>query len=219
MNLKAGQNFEEALENSLEKEFGCLKDEIEQICKKIRLGTEVETAVNEFTRSYNSSIIEEAFNLIVLSWKKGARTPTLIDRIVDNIEEIRFLRKKVVASVGSYRIFLSVVTLIIAPAMFAMSFYLIRLIRGIINKVIESGGNQTVFFKINAIRVNEIHFIWFAYIALVLISLFCAAIISTIKSGTLKEGFMYLIYYPVISLISFRIFIFLFSIFFSYFKI
>ncbi len=219
LNLKSGESLEAALENSLEKEFGPLKDEIERVSKKIKLGADVEVALKEFTSSYNSDMIEECFNLIVLSWKKGTNTPPLIDRLVDNIEENRFLKKKIIASFGSYRIFLSIVTVVIAPAMFAMAFYLIDLVRTIINRILESTVGFRTPFTLNPIRLNDTHYIWFSVMALTLISLSTAIIISIIRTGTVKLGYKNMILYPITSLISFRIFMFLFSIFFSLFRV
>ena len=219
LNLKAGQSLEEALENSLEKEFGYLKYEIETVCKKTSLGADVETALKEFTNNFDSDMIEESFNLIILSWKKGAKTPPLIDRIVSNIRETRFLRQKVIASVGSYRIFIAIVTILIAPAMFAMAFYLIGLIRSIINKILESSSSLSLPFVLNVIRVNDSHFMLFSQLSVAAMAVSCAFIISVVKGGTLREGYKEMFLYLVSSLVSFRIFLLLFGVFFSFFKI
>ena len=219
LNLKAGQSLEVGLENSIEKEFGPLKEEMKRIVKKVNLGVDVEVALKEFTDGFDSDMMEEAFDLIVLSWKKGAKTPPLIDRLVDNINETIFLRKKIIASVSSYRIFLTVVTVVVAPALFAMSYYIIDLARSIIDKILESSSDSSSPLKINPIRVNDTHFLWFSALALIIISVCCAIIISLIQSGSLKQGYKQLIVYPVGAMISFRIFLYLFSVFFSLFKL
>jgi archaellum biogenesis protein FlaJ (TadC family) len=219
LNLKSGQNLDEALQNSTEKEFGYLSEEIQRICKKIRLGVEVEAAIREFTNSFDSEIIEETFDLILTSWKKGSSTSQLVDRVYDNMQVMRYLKRKVIASVTSYRIFLSVVTIIIAPAMFALSYHLISLIKSITGQISEVSSSVVFPIAINAVRVNETHFIWFSAIALVLMSACTAMIISIIKTGTIKEGYKQVALFAAGSIIAYRIFMYAFQYFFSMFNV
>jgi archaellum biogenesis protein FlaJ (TadC family) len=195
INLKAGQSLEEAMANSMEKEFGYLNDEIKKITKKVKLGADVETAVKEFTDKFNSDIIEETFELILISLKKGGETAQLVDRIYDNIDMTRFLKKRAIASVGSYKLFISAITLIIAPAMFALAFHLLDLIRSITNKVLVAQTNTILPVSINAVRINDTHFIWFSIAALVIIAMCTGMIISVIKSGEIKGGYKQIFLY------------------------
>jgi len=219
LNLKSGQGLEEALENSTEKEFGYLKEEIDKVSKKITLGMDVEDALKEFTNNYNSEVIEETFNLIITSWKKGAQTARLVTRVYDNLDTMRYLRKKVVASVTSYKIFLSIVTVIIAPAMFALAFYLVDLIRRITGQITDVSTSVVLPIAINAVRVNDVHFMWFSTLALVVISVCTAMIISIIKTGTIKEGYKQVIFYATGTVIAYRVFIFIFEYFFALFNV
>jgi Flp pilus assembly protein TadB len=219
LNLKSGQGLEESLENSIEKEFGYLTDEIERVCKKVRLGIDVEVALKEFTNSFDSEIIEETFDLIVTSWKKGAGTSQLVDRIYENLDVIRYLKRKVIASVTGYRIFLSIVTIIIAPAMFALSYYLIDLIRSITSQITGVSTNVVFPIAINAVRINDQHFITFSTIALVIVSICTAMIISIIKTGTIKEGYKQVLLFAAASIISYRLFLFVFHFFFGMFNV
>ena len=219
LNLKAGLSLEEAMENSLEKEYGHLNEEIEKVTKKVALGDDIETAIKEFTSSFKSYIIEETFDLIIISWKKGANTAKLIDRIYDNIEVIRYLKKRVVASVTGYRIFLSIITLAIAPAMFALAYHLIDLIRKISDKFLETAGSTYLPIILNPVMINDQHFMWFLVLSLVVVAMVTAMIISIIKNGTVKEGFKQIVIYAVFSYFAFLFFMFLFSNFFALFKI
>jgi archaellum biogenesis protein FlaJ (TadC family) len=219
LNLKAGQSLEEALENSTEKEFGYLSEEIGRVCKKIRLGKDIELAIKEFTNNFNSDVIEESFDLIITSWKKGAQTAQLVTRIYDNLQVIRYLRKKVIASVTSYRIFLTAVTIVIAPAMFALAYHLIDLIRSMLSKVADVSTSTVFPFTINAVRINDQHFIWFSNIALVIIAVATAMITSIIKTGTIKEGYKQLIFYAVATVLSYKLFMLIFAQFFALFNV
>ena len=219
LNLKAGSSIEEAMANSTEKEFGYLNDEIQNIVKKVKIGMDVETAINEFTDNFKSDIIEETFDLIIISWKKGSKTTQLIDRIYDNITTTRFLKKRVVASVTGYKLFLSTITLLIAPALFALAYYFIDLIRAIINKI-SLTQTQAVFpIAINMIRINDAHFKWFSIMELIIVAVCTAMIISIIKTGTVKDGYKQLFFYALFSYISYSIFMFLFANFFAMFSV
>lgn len=219
LNLKAGQSLEEALENSTEKEFGYLTEEIARVCKKIRLGREVEEAIKEFTDSFDSDVIEETFDLIITSWKKGAQTAQLVSRVYDNLQVTRYLKKKVVASVASYRIFLGAVTIIIAPAMFALSYHLINLIKTVLNKVAEVSTNVVLPIALNEVRLNNEHFIWFSALALLITAITTAMIVSIIKNGNIKEGYKQMILYAAATLLSYRVFMTLFAYFFKMFNV
>lgn len=219
LNLKSGQNLDEAIGNSREKQFGYLGQEMETIYKKVRLGTDIEVAIKEFTESFDSDIINETFELMVTSWKKGGTTSQLVDRLYENLEMIRYLKRKVIASVTSYRIFLSIVTMLIAPAMFALSYHLIELIKTITGSISEVSGNAVLPIAINAVRVNNTHFMWFSALALIIMAVCTAMIISIIKTGSIKEGYKQVVLFAAGSIISYRICLAIFELFFSMFNI
>jgi archaellum biogenesis protein FlaJ (TadC family) len=219
LNLKSGQGLEEALNNSVEEEYGYLSEEIERICKKVRLGVDVELAIKEFTTNFDSEVMEETFDLIVTGWKKGTAISQLVDRIVENLEVIRFLRRKIIASVTSYRMFLSLVTIIIAPAMFAISYYLINLIRTMTGKISAMSSNVVLPITITAVRVNTDHFQLFSILALIVMSVCTAMIISIIKTGAVKEGYKQMLIFGIASFISYKIAMVIFSYFFAMFNI
>ena len=143
----------------------------------------------------------------------------MIDRIYDNITTTRFLKKRVVASVTGYKLFLSTITLLIAPALFALAYYFIDLIRAIINKI-SLTQTQAVFpIAINMIRINDAHFKWFSIMELIIVAVCTAMIISIIKTGTVKDGYKQLFFYALFSYISYSIFMFLFANFFAMFSV
>ena len=219
LNLKAGLGLEKALENSMEREFGYLNDEILAVSKKVKLGRDVDAALREFSMKYDSDLIQETLELILISWKKGTKTPPVIDRIVENIEEIRFLKKKVVASVTSYKIFLSIVTIFITPAMFALAYHLINLIRSITNKIISASSGVNLPLMLKEVKVNDTHFMIFSVLAVIMITFCSTIIISIIKSGTIKEGYRQIAMYTGAAVLSYGFFMIVFEKFFLLFRI
>jgi pilus assembly protein TadC len=219
LNLKAGLTLENAIEDSVELEFGCLREEIHNISRRVKLGVELDVAIKEFCEMYDSDIISESFDLILHSWNKGAKTPLMMDRIIQNIKEVRHLKQKVVASVESYRIFLLTVTLFITPAMFALSYHLINLVRSILDRISLSTSHATLPITINPVAVNDMHYITFSVLAVGLIAGSCAVIISIIRTGDVKDSYRSIFTYVFSSIISYNVFLFLFSLFFSWFRV
>jgi len=219
LNLRSGQSLEQALENSTQKEFEYLTDEINLVTKRIKLGTDADASVREFTNSYKSEIIEETFDLILISWKKGASTPRLVDRIVENLNTQRFLREKIVAGVTSYKIFLTLLAFAIAPAMFALSYHLIKLIREISDQLIGVSNNAVLPIAINAVRINDPHFITFSALVVIAIAICVGVINSIVKTGSIRDSYKQILFYALFSFISYRIFMILFENFFTLFAV
>ncbi len=218
LNLKAGQPLERALESSAEKSFEPLSSEMRSVAKRVRLGHDITSALQEFIDRYDSDVIDESFTLIITSWTKGANTPHLVDRIFDNLEVMRYLRQKIIASATAYRIFLATLTFLIAPAMFAIAYHLVSLIRTLTSEFINVS-SSALPLTINAIRLNDSHFLWFSSLALIVISLSTAVIVSIAKNGTIKGNYFVLLLYAGASVLAFQGFLWLFGKFFAIFQV
>jgi pilus assembly protein TadC len=219
LNLKSGHDLEEALARAAHEDFGVLSEEMHRVATKVDLGYYFEDALREFLDGYESDVMDESFELILISWKKGAETPKLIDRIVDNIKVTRNLRSKIVASVANYRIFLSTVTVAIAPAMMALAYYVMDLLRSITGEVQQVSTSSMIPLTIHAVRFNDNQFIWFSLLTLGIISITTSFIISHVRSGNATSGWKKTIFYTVGSLAMYGIFMVLFSGFFTLFEI
>jgi hypothetical protein len=219
INMRAGNNLDIALESSTGPEFGYLSDEIKLIVRKIKLGGGVEEAINEFKKKYDSDMINDTFDLILLSWKKGGNTAVLVERIYDNIKSSRFLNEKIVASVANYKIFLTLLALGITPAMFALSYHLIDLIGRITSEISNVPSDAALPFTINAVLMNKPDFVLFSILSVVMISICIGIVISIVKSGNPFDGYRQIIFYALGSYVSYEIFMFVFRIFFSLFAI
>jgi len=219
LNLRIGGTLDVALENSTDKEFGPLSDEINIVVRNIHLGTNEYVAVKEFTDKYKIDTITDTFELLLISMRKGGNTANLAERIYENMKESRFLRDKIIASVTNYRIFLTVLALIIAPAMFALTYHLMDLIRRVSKEVSNIPNNVALPFHISVVKVNDVHFIIFATLCVLLISVAIAFIISVVKTGEAKHAYKQIIIYAILSLLMFQLCMFLFGLFFKLFAV
>jgi Flp pilus assembly protein TadB len=211
LNLKAGQSIEDGLSDAAKEDFGILSVEMRQVTTKVQLGYDLGAALRLFTHGYKSDTISESFELIYLSWRKGAQTPQLIDRMVDNMKVTRHLRDKLSASVANYQIFLATVTVLITPAMMALAFHFINLVRTITSEIMETTSSAVLPVTINAVSFNDNHFIYFSVLAVIAISVFSSMIISFITSGSVKDSWRTLFIYAIASVGSYFLFLAMFS--------
>ena len=204
VNLRAGMTFDKALRNSVEPEFGVLEKEIEIVAKKVMSGEDTETALLEFANKYNSPLLRESMDLIVIGLKSGGQISDLIDRVVFNVQEASYLKKELIANVTSYIIFITLVAIIIAPTLFALSFNLMQIIQSLGEKLMTSGAQNLVAgFSFGGSNVDPNDFIKFSRYSIVIIAIASSMIIADLREGNIKGGIKY-------------IFIFIFVAFFVY---
>jgi len=218
LNLKSGQSLEQSLLLAAKEDYGPLSDEMLRVFARSDLGFSTRDSLESFTENYPSDMMRETFDLISISLRRGGQTPRLIDRLVANMKIRRNLRDKIVASVANYRIFLATVTVLIAPAMMALSFHVISLIRTITTDVMQVTGQSAIPITINAVRFNELDFVIFSALTLVIISTFSSLIVTYIKSGTARGGTRQLFFYVISSLGSYFVFMLVFASFFGLFQ-
>jgi len=219
LNLRIGGTLDVALENSADKELGYLADEIKIVVRNIRLGTTEDVAMSEFMKKYDIDVINDTFELIMISWRKGGNTANLTEKIYENMKASRFLRDKIIASATNYRIFLTALAVVIAPAMFAMTFHLIDSIRRISKITANIPQNTNLPLTLNTIKINDTHFIVFSTLCVLVIAVSIAFIISVVKTGEAKHAYKQILIYAVLSFVSFQLFMILFKIFFAMFAV
>lgn len=208
-NLKGGMSFEKALWSSIRPEFDVLANEVRLAAKKVMTGQDVEDALHEFTDKYDSPILKRAFELILEGMKGGGRIADIIDRIIEDIEELRELKAEMRATNLSYVIFISFVVIIVAPALFTLSFQFLIVLKGISAKLGSSVVQQTAIslpISFGKVSINPDIFRQFSQYALAVISGFSGIIVSIINRGSIKGGVRLIPIYIVSSLIAYNVF-------------
>ncbi len=206
-NLKGGMSFEKALWDAIRPKFGILAAEIRLAAKKVMTGQDMEQALQEFTDKYNSPILKRTFNLIIEGMKGGHEIADLIDRIELNLRETKELKDEIIATNSTYVIFLTVIALVIAPALFALSFNLLQILGVLSTKLsAAAGGNPNLPLNIGSISVDPQMFIKFSVYSLAVTSAFSAMIVAIIRKGSVRPGLKYIPIYVVVSLVSYYIF-------------
>ncbi len=203
VNLRAGMSFDKALWNSVESEYGVLEKEIEIVAKKVMTGEDTSEALKEFSSKYNSQILEESIDLLIIGIKSGGEISDLIDRVVENVKTATFLKKELVANVMSYVIFISLIAVIISPTLFALSYNLMLIIQGLGQKLASSGLDLGVEFGKELIKKQD--FVNYSRVSIFFISAASSAIIADLREGSIKGGIKYVFFFTLIAFVVYNI--------------
>ena len=208
-NLKGGMSFERALWSAVRPQFGVLAEEMSLCAKKVMTGQDAEEAINDFTQKYNSPLLKRSFDLIVEGTKGGGEVAETIDRVVENLEEIKELKGEIRATNLTYLIFVGVIVVVVAPLLFSLSYQFLTILNSFADKLDTdpgaSGINAPFAFSKTSINLQE--FRNFSQAALTVISIFSSMIISIISQGNVRGGIKYIPFFLGSSLF----FYFLFS--------
>ena len=216
-NLKGGMSFDRALWNAIRPRFGVLAIEVEIAAKKVMTGEDVDEALREFTKKYDSPILKRSFDLIIEGMKSGGRIVYLIDKVIEDINEAKTLKKEMSASVTSYVIFITFIVLVIAPGLFALSYQLLTIVSSFAGKLGGStGAVSSMPIKFSAVSIDPSDFVAFARMCVGIIAVFSSMIISLISRGDIKSGIKYIPIFLIVSLVNFSIFMFFLKGMFSF---
>jgi len=206
-NLKAGSSFEKSLWAAIKPEFGIIAKEITMVSKKVMTGNDLTDALEEFTEKYDSPLLKRSFDLIVGEVESGGQIAFIIDKVIENIMKTKALKEEMSASTLTYMIFIGAIVIIIAPGLFALSYYLLFIMSGFSSKLsgIDTQG-LPIHVSTNSIDVGEFKF--FSIMALIAVSFFSSMLISIIEKGDVKGGVKYIPAFIISSIIFYLIFLF-----------
>ncbi len=219
-NLKGGMSFDKALWSAIRPEFGVLGSEMRLVAKRVMTGEDFESAITDFTDKYDSPMLKRSFSLIIEGVKGGGEIAEIIDKVVEDIGETRLLKKEMSAANVSYTIFITFVAIGITPGLFALSYQLLNIIESFISRIFtEQGGpvatgiNLPIMMSNLPIRPQQ--FRAFSMYALTIIAAFSSMIVSIIRKGSIKSGWVYIPLYIGMSLIVYLVFMAILGALFS----
>jgi len=206
-NLKGGMSFERAMWDAIRPKFGVLAHEIRLAAKKVMTGQEVDQALLEFTNKYESPMLKRTFHLLIEGMKGGHELADLIDKIENNLRETRELKQEISATNTTYVIFLTAISLVIAPALFGLSYNLLIILKNLSIKIgAAAGTNPNIPFNIGNVSLDPQIYKSFSIYAISITGAFSAMIISIIRKGNVKSGLKYIPIYVVTAVVMYIIF-------------
>jgi len=186
LNLGEGISFEKALVQSVEPQFGVLANEVEIVSKKSMTGTPAGQALREFSDKYESNVLKEAIDILIIAMKEGADIVETIDKIVESIRTGRYLIQTVRASVSGFIIFITLVSIIIAPILYALSLNLLFIFKSFAEKLAASA--SSIFSIQTENLVKEETFVFFSRVSIGVVAVFSSLIIADLKEGSVKAA-------------------------------
>ncbi len=203
-NIRAGITTDKALLLSARPEFGPFAEEIKRVGREIMTGREFSVSLKKITETTKSETLAKTIDLIIISIKSGGKLADVLDQISDDLREEQMVQKEISASVLMYVIFIFIAIAFGAPLLFAMSSFLVTLLRENINLIttqlpaeqleqapIAMGSMQIPEF-IN-IFGNQIPFLTvYSLTAIFFTAVFGSLIMGLIMSGDEKDGIKFL---------------------------
>jgi Flp pilus assembly protein TadB len=203
-NLKAGMSFDRALFFAIKPQFTVLAAEVRIAAKRAMTGEDVEDALTELSRKYDSQILSRSLIIIVEALRGGGEVAPIIDRVVENLRETKKLKEEMSATTLGYVIFVSFVVMALAPGLFALAKQLLFVLGKFIGQLSGSiNASQSLSFQFARVAITPEQFTIFCYFALATTSIFSSMIISQIQHGNIKSGVKYV---PVFAVVSVTVF-------------
>ncbi len=169
-------------------------------------GQDVEDALSELSRKYDSPVLSRSFQIVVEGLKGGGEVASIIDKVVENLRETKKLKDEMRATTLGYAIFISAVVGVIAPGLFALAKQLLVILSKFVAQLsgsLSQASNLPVQFSTVAITPED--FTTFCYIALSVTSIFASLILSLIQRGNVRDGVRYIPVFVIVSVTVFYI--------------
>lgn len=190
-NIRAGMSIDRAMWFAMRPKFGVFAAEIENVAKSTISGDDFNKALLVFAEKYRSPIVARSMHLLIEGIDAGGEVADLLNRIAEDISDLRLLRKDMAASVTTYVIFISVAAVLAAPVLFALSTQLLGVVTTLSNSL-DVGSTSQVGFSFSSVAVDQIDFQIFSVVALGVTSFFAACIVAIVKKGAVKLGLRYI---------------------------
>jgi pilus assembly protein TadC len=215
-NLKGGMSFESSLWAAIKPRFSILANEMAEVSKKVMTGHDVDKALIGLSEKYDSPMLRRAVDLIISELESGGNVAELIDRIVENMKQTKILKSDMVASATSYIMFISVIVVVIAPLLFALSYTLLIVLSNFISNISTATQNvPNIPFTFKEVAVDMENFRTFSISAISIISIFSSMIVSIVEKNEIRGGIKYIPLYVAGSLFFYFVFMNILSALFS----
>jgi len=203
-NISAGMPIDRALWFAVRPKFGVLAKEMEEVAKATMAGEDLEIALENFTKKYDSKSLKESMNLLIEGMRAGGEIGFLLNQIASNMQDIKIMKKEIAASVMSYVIFITVAAIVGAPFLLALSAQLLVIMSSMTSSMQVEGSSSSTFsvdMSSDSIDIND--FRAFAVITIIVTSIFSAMIISAIRKGNTSDSIKVIPGFIAVSLLIF----------------
>jgi pilus assembly protein TadC len=207
-NLRGGLSFEKALWAAIKPEFGILSDEMSIVSKKVMTGSDLAEALKEFAEKYDSPSVKRTIDLIMGELQSGGQIAKVLDQTIDSLRKTKMIKEEMAANTLMFTIFIAAIVVIISPLLFALAYNLLGILISVSAQIAPSMAEvQSMPFKFSEIPLDKEDFKIFSIIALAIISICSAMIMSIIQKGDIKGGIKYIPVFLATSILVYFIFV------------
>ena len=203
-NIKSGLTIDRAILFSARPEFGSLSTEFKKVAFEIYGGASLESAFIKLTKRIKSGVLERTISLVVEGIKSGGAVAKLLEEIAIDIRNTETLQKEIRASVMMYVMFIFMAAVLGAPALFAISTFLIQGTTAMWGGMDMSTGPEVQsagMISISAPSIDSTIFGYFALAVIIVTTTFSGILISLIQTGTARQGLKYAPIFTSVALI------------------
>jgi len=197
-NIRAGLTTDKALLMAARPEFGALEEEIRRVGKETMAGRNLTDALSRMTIHIKSSDLSRTIELITNSIKSGGQLADLLDQTADDLRDQQIIQKEIAASVLMYVLFIFIAISLGAPALFAMSTFLVKLLGANMAMIAKEmpknfDGAGRMPMKMTGVSVSPAFITQYAYISMTISCIMGGMIMGLILKGEEKEGFKFIL--------------------------
>ncbi|NOR85631.1 hypothetical protein GQ473_05940 [archaeon] len=205
-NIKSGLTIDRAILFAARPEFGELGLEFKKVAFEIYGGNDLEQAFRKLTTRIKSSILERTINLLLEGLRSGGAVAKLLEETATDIKNTEMLQREIRSSVMMYTIFIFMAAVLGAPALFAISNFLITSSSSMWDDQIGSGMEDvpnTGFLTISAPQMNLESFEYFSIVTIIITTFFSGILISLIQTGKIRNSVKYIPIFMSVSIVLF----------------
>ncbi len=202
-NMKSGYIPSRALLLSARKEFGPLSEAIKNAGKEMMTGKPLQESLNELTRTIKSEILETTVKLMKRGIKAGGQLVSLFEETAIDIRRKEAIKRETRANIMMYGIFIGFAGCVGAPALYALSSYLVTTISklGGMTHIPEDVSSRLPLKLTFGLQVDPSFLTIFSVVAIIITTTFGSLIMGLIGSGSERAGIKYLPPLLIISLL------------------
>ncbi|MFC2154277.1 type II secretion system F family protein [Candidatus Altiarchaeota archaeon] len=207
-NIRAGLTTDKALLLAARPEFGYLSFEIKRIGKEAMAGRSLTDALQKTSKNVRSNNLARTIDLIVQSINSGGKLADLLEQTADDLRDQQMIQKEISASVLMYVFFIFIAIGFGAPALFAMSSFLVELMTGMMNTIAADMPNASEMgdampISVGNVKITSEFIHMYSLASLFASSFFGAMVMGLVMKGEERDGFKY---FPILLAISIGLF-------------
>ena len=215
-NLKSGIPPEEALVLSARPEFGFLADRIKRAGRMLASGRDIKEVFLSLKKGISSPVFGKTIDLIVEGIESGGELSVLLESTANDIRETETIRKEVRSIIFVYALFIFMAGCLIAPVLYAVSIQLSSILSKLSTSIaIQFVTKKAVAVSLEPSGISPTFLTDFAYVSLLITSVFASFIVALINKGNEKYGIRYIPIFVAVSLIIFFVAKYILQMFFG----